>query len=326
MKKIIITALLLAAAFAAWGQQVVVAVMPFEVRDRVVTDVDAENFTSYFSNELAGKRILRLSSRAAIDDAIKREFAQQQSDWSDAAKTAEVGRVLNADWIVIGVVSKAGSRIMLNISLFELNTREQLPGVTRLAGTIDDVYDAMNGIVDELATRISGTPARSTASANTAPPPATDNSAMIIFNTAPETRLPTAPATRLPAASLGALTRALSSLIENTPPRSVVAVLNVSSMDRDLADSFIAEIESQLAASSRFSVVEERALGTLRSEMNIQKSGKVNDSSAVLAGQKLGANVVFTGEISGSGNNRRLAIRALDVRTGRIISMVRERF
>ncbi|MDR1148236.1 MAG: hypothetical protein LBK66_06345 [Spirochaetaceae bacterium] len=159
MKKIIITALFACVCAAAWGQQVVVAVMPFEVRDRVVTAVDAENFTNYFSNELAGKRILRLSSRAAIDDAVKREFAQQQSDWSDAAKTAEVGRVLNADWIVIGVVSKAGSRIMLNISLFELNTREQLPGVTRLAGTIDAVYDAMDSIVDELAARISGTPA-----------------------------------------------------------------------------------------------------------------------------------------------------------------------
>jgi TolB-like protein len=139
--------------------------MPFEVRDRVVTAVDAENFTNYFSNELAGKQIIRLSSRAAIDDAIKREFAQQQSDWSDANKTAEVGRVLNADWIVIGVVSRAGNRIMLNISLFELNTREQLPGVTRLAGSVDNAYDAMTSIVNELAARISGTPAGRPASA-----------------------------------------------------------------------------------------------------------------------------------------------------------------
>jgi TolB-like protein len=137
MKRNIIAALMAVAAISAWSQQVVVAVMPFEVRDGVLTAVDAENFTNYFSNELASKQILRMSSRAEIDAAIRKEFAHQQSDWSDANKTAEIGRVLNANWIVIGVVSRAGNRIMLNISLFEMNTREQLHGATHHMRTLN---------------------------------------------------------------------------------------------------------------------------------------------------------------------------------------------
>jgi TolB-like protein len=154
MKKIVITALMALAAFAAWGQQAVVAVMPFEVRDQVVTAQDAANFTTYFSNELASMRILRLSPRTDVDAAIKKEFANQQRDWSDPNKTARVGDVLNADWMVIGVASKSGSQIMLNISLFEVNTREQVPVVTGFAANVDAAYAAINGMSDTFVERI----------------------------------------------------------------------------------------------------------------------------------------------------------------------------
>jgi hypothetical protein len=55
-------------------------------------------------------------------------------------------------------------------------------------------------------------------------------------------------------------------------------------------------------------------------------SGEVSDASAVSIGQMLGANIVLTGSISGVGASQRLSISALDVRTGEIVSMVREEF
>jgi hypothetical protein len=55
-------------------------------------------------------------------------------------------------------------------------------------------------------------------------------------------------------------------------------------------------------------------------------SGDVSDATAVSIGQMLGANIVLTGSISGTGSDRRLSIRALDVRTAQIITMVREEF
>jgi hypothetical protein len=40
----------------------------------------------------------------------------------------------------------------------------------------------------------------------------------------------------------------------------------------------------------------------------------------------LGASIVITGDISGSGVSRRIVLKALDVRTARIVTMAMERF
>jgi len=50
-------------------------------------------------------------------------------------------------------------------------------------------------------------------------------------------------------------------------------------------------------------------------------TGLVDDNSAVLIGRFLGATVVVTGSIGGSGLNRRLVVRALDARTAEILAM-----
>ena len=52
--------------------------------------------------------------------------------------------------------------------------------------------------------------------------------------------------------------------------------------------------------------------------------GDVDDDSAVSIGQMLGANIVITGDVTGSTSSLWLNLRALDVRTARIIAMARE--
>jgi hypothetical protein len=59
-------------------------------------------------------------------------------------------------------------------------------------------------------------------------------------------------------------------------------------------------------------------------EQRFQLSGEVSDQSAVSIGNLLGANIVITGNISGTGSTQRLTLKALDVRTGQIVSMARE--
>jgi len=86
----------------------------------------------------------------------------------------------------------------------------------------------------------------------------------------------------------------------------------------------IGELEYNLVNSGRFRIVDRRRLDQIRNEQNFQLSGDVDDNSAVSIGNMLGANIVITGEITGSGSNQRLIIKALDVRTGQIISMARE--
>ncbi|MDR1637290.1 MAG: CsgG/HfaB family protein, partial [Treponema sp.] len=76
----------------------------------------------------------------------------------------------------------------------------------------------------------------------------------------------------------------------------------------------------------KFKVVDRKSLDAIKSEQNFQYSGEVDDDSAVSIGKMLGASIVITGSVSGSGSTRRLRVKALNVRTAEIVAMVSERF
>jgi hypothetical protein len=124
----------------------------------------------------------------------------------------------------------------------------------------------------------------------------------------------------------GAVGRAGRGLINRLPEQSRVAVINIVSNDREMSAYVAEELEYQLVNSGKFIIVDRNRLATIRAEQNFQMSGDVSDATAVSIGQMLGANIVLTGSISGVGSSRRLSISALDVRTGEIVSMVREEF
>jgi TolB-like protein len=136
-------------------------------------------------------------------------------------------------------------------------------------------------------------------------------------------------ATSRPSSASGieaAITRVIEKFIEDLPQNTSVAVLSVSSHDTDLAVFVVDEIEFQLVDSKRFDMVDRKTLDSVRSEQNFQMSGEVSDSSAVSIGNMLGANIVITGSITGSGKMQRLTVKALDVKTAKIVSMAREPF
>jgi TolB-like protein len=124
----------------------------------------------------------------------------------------------------------------------------------------------------------------------------------------------------------GAITAACETLVADLPRRSTVAVLSISSKDRELATFVVDEIEFQLVDSKQFDMVDRKTLDSIRDEQNFQMSGDVSDSSAVSIGNMLGASVVVTGSITGSGSRQRLTVKALDVKTAKIVTMAREQF
>jgi len=113
---------------------------------------------------------------------------------------------------------------------------------------------------------------------------------------------------------------------DKLPRPSTVAVLGVSSSDKDTAAFVIDELEYQLVNLNMFNMVDRNALEAIRNEQNFQMSGEVSDASAVTIGNMLGASIVITGSISGSGTTRRLTMRALDVATSQILAISREGF
>jgi TolB-like protein len=124
----------------------------------------------------------------------------------------------------------------------------------------------------------------------------------------------------------GAINRASMDIINQLPANSTIAVISISSSNRDMALFIVDELEYQLVDARKFTVVDRKTLDTIRTEQNFQMSGEVSDASAVSIGQMLGANIVITGSVSGTGSTQRLSIKALDVMTAQILTMAREAF
>jgi curli biogenesis system outer membrane secretion channel CsgG len=123
-----------------------------------------------------------------------------------------------------------------------------------------------------------------------------------------------------------AITRTCEKLIKDLPQNSTVAVLSISSNDRDSSAFALDEIEFQMVDAKKFKMVDRKTLDTIRQEQQFQMSGEVSDASAISIGNMLGASIVMTGSITGSGNSQRLTVKALDVKTAQIVVMTREQF
>jgi TolB-like protein len=124
----------------------------------------------------------------------------------------------------------------------------------------------------------------------------------------------------------GAVARASRDLITDLPQNSKIAVINISSNNRDISTLVVDELEYHLVSARKFTIVDRRTLDTIRAEQSFQMSWEVSEESAISIGQMLGANIVITGSITGTGTNQRLSIKALDVQTAQIVTMVRETF
>ncbi|MDR1985511.1 MAG: CsgG/HfaB family protein, partial [Treponema sp.] len=149
---------------------------------------------------------------------------------------------------------------------------------------------------------------------------------------APAAARPAAPVTPPPATHSGqstletALYRAGDVIIARLQPKTTIAVVSIASRDAESAEFVLDELAYVIVSSGNFKVVDRKSLDAIRSEQNFQLSGDVDDDSAVSIGKLLGANIVITGSISGTGSTRRLRLKALDVKTAEIVAMASEAY
>jgi TolB-like protein len=116
------------------------------------------------------------------------------------------------------------------------------------------------------------------------------------------------------------------SLISSIPNGETMAIISISSSDKDQAEFVIEELTFIMVDAKKYKIVDRKSLDAIRTEINFQYSGDVDDNSAVSIGKMLGASIVITGSITGSGNTRRLTTKALNVKTAEIIAMGRANF
>jgi len=123
-----------------------------------------------------------------------------------------------------------------------------------------------------------------------------------------------------------AVYRAADVIIASIPSGATLAVLSIATNDPDLADFVIEELAYLMVETRKFKVVDRKSLDAVRTEARFQYSGDVDDNSAVSIGKLLGASIVITGSVSGSGATRRLRAKALNVQTAEIMAMASERY
>jgi hypothetical protein len=104
---------------------------------------------------------------------------------------------------------------------------------------------------------------------------------------------------------------------------SKIAILNIAPNNDD-GRYINEELMIKFVNSRKYIIVDRDTLATIRQEQQFQMAGEVSDDSAVSIGHFLGADVVITGSITGIGNQRRLRLRALDVKTAQVLAMSSE--
>ena len=113
--------------------------------------------------------------------------------------------------------------------------------------------------------------------------------------------------------------RDTSNYLNNNIPRgNKIVILNIQSDYADLSEYIIDELIANAVNDKVFSVVDRVQLESIRTELNFQLSGEVDDNSALEIGKFLGAQTIVSGAISPLGDRHRMRIRALNVETAEV--------
>jgi hypothetical protein len=155
------------------------------------------------------------------------------------------------------------------------------------------------------------------------------------FNTPPAAPAPAAPAPLpTPAAPAPApadnsveatLVRGATALMDHIPSGSKIAIVYVTARDEEVAEFITGELEF-IMVDRGFTLIDRSQLDRIRREQEFQMSGEVDDTQAVSIGKIAGANVILTGAVTGTGELRRLRLRALSTESGQVLAVASERY
>jgi TolB-like protein len=159
MKKLFFTATLLCCfVLGVFAQQPVVAVAPFDAISGI-SATDANMITRVFFIRLGNTNRVSLVDRGVVERVLQ-EHRFQAGDWSDSQKTAELGRALNADWIVRGELERFGNNILVTVQFYDIKTFRFMGGTDLRLANADEAYDRMDPLVNKLIETISGSAVR----------------------------------------------------------------------------------------------------------------------------------------------------------------------
>jgi hypothetical protein len=108
-----------------------------------------------FFGDLATKRIFRVADRGNVEKRIA-ETKWQMSDYSNSEKTADLHKGINADYLIIGTISKLGIITVVEVMLEDLNSFEVIGNSRIRMNRPEDAFDLMDGFVSTLVKNVTG--------------------------------------------------------------------------------------------------------------------------------------------------------------------------
>jgi TolB-like protein len=150
---------LVVASFAPAADKTRIAVMSLVAKAGVDPNT-ASTITDLLSGELVSLKKFDVIDRANLDK-VMREQALQQSGCSDQACAVKLGNILNVQKLVVGSVSKLGSKIIITLSFVDVersriemsenetaaNDDELMPRIKSLAAKIDQKVSITGKVV-----------------------------------------------------------------------------------------------------------------------------------------------------------------------------------
>ena len=152
MKTILLFILSLFACVGVFAQQPVVAVAPFDAISGI-NATEANMISRAFNIRLGNTHKVILVDRDIVERIIK-EHSFQAGDWSNQQKTAELGKALNANWIVRGNFERFGNNVLFTVSFYDIATFQFRGGDEVRVANADAAYDHIPKMVDNLITVI----------------------------------------------------------------------------------------------------------------------------------------------------------------------------
>jgi len=173
MKKTILVVVLVLCGMAAFGQELPrIVILPLENRVGIHYDKEVETLTDILSTFINESLRVNVIDRFALD-ATMAAWRWRMEDWADNTKTAEMGRVLNASFILRGTVSQMGDNLIVSARILEIQTAIVKSSSNIQLEHLNEAYSKMNSLAQLLTYNLGAIVQQPVQPpAVTAPPPA----------------------------------------------------------------------------------------------------------------------------------------------------------
>jgi TolB-like protein len=141
---------LLFSAITAFGakQKDLIAVMDLKAQD--VTESEAATVSEFLRSDLVHTKKFTVIERARLQDVLK-EQQLAMAGLTEDAQAAQIGKILNCRFILVGSLSKLGNQYFLNVRVVNVETGETPLAERESAAQIEDLSYISKKIAQRLA-------------------------------------------------------------------------------------------------------------------------------------------------------------------------------